>query len=465
FIDIYSSNTLTNTGTIDISNITDLSNWYNDNIFTLEGGSTFILPKSILGDRKKIGYFYRFKPITLSGTKDKPVNIVIPKDCEYITYIDNNNKEDLFDAIQEATGFKFNGKRKNVRFSWQPEEITVSDPITIGSSTKDTKVATDLENKTDYNYWSTEEDKTYVFNSNRGKHEIAKNTVTIDEDYTLKLITTGYTSNPIVLYCLNTFTNNGNVTIDNYGELGLNKKCTSNNNGTIDINKGKLGLYDNATLNNNTNGTITLKGSSHIYTYTDGTLTNKGTIILKDYSCIYIRNSAINNTGTITFKDSSCIDIYSYSTLNNTGTIRLTDSRYIHISDSTLSNKGTIDISNITNLSYWFNYGKFTLEEGSTFILPKSITKKINTYYWKKPITLNGTDNKPVNIVIPKDCEYIKNIDNNNKYALFKLIKEETGFTFNGKKGSVKFSWQTEDHINQPIEARQDNEYESVDEC
>ncbi|MBQ8650949.1 MAG: hypothetical protein IJ481_00260, partial [Alphaproteobacteria bacterium] len=72
-------------------------------------------------------------------------------------------------------------------------------------------------------------------------------------------------------------------------------------------------------------------------------------------------------------------------------------------------------------------------EEGSTFILPKSIledSKKINTSRWKKPITLNGTKDNPVNIVIPEDCKYITDIDNNNKDALFSIIQEETGFTF-----------------------------------
>ncbi|MBQ8651612.1 MAG: hypothetical protein IJ481_03765, partial [Alphaproteobacteria bacterium] len=92
--------------------------------------------------------------------------------------------------------------------------IIVNNPITIGDYVdSNTKVATRLTN-TDDNYWSTEEDNTYVFNRDKGKndkHWIPKNTVTIDEDYTLKLKTTGYTSNPIVLYCLNTFTNNGNV--------------------------------------------------------------------------------------------------------------------------------------------------------------------------------------------------------------------------------------------------------------
>ncbi|MBQ8651402.1 MAG: hypothetical protein IJ481_02645, partial [Alphaproteobacteria bacterium] len=121
---------------------------------------------------------------------------------------------------------------------------------------------------------------------------------------------------------------------------------------------------------------------------------------------------------------------------------------------------GTIDISNITDLSKWINRGAFTLEGGSTFILPKSIpTKKINTSIWINPIILNGTDDNPVNIVIPKDCEYIEDITNIDtpleKLKLFTLIKEATGFTFGENKNNVKFSWQTSI----------DNEYESVGEC
>ncbi|MBQ8651198.1 MAG: hypothetical protein IJ481_01575, partial [Alphaproteobacteria bacterium] len=151
--------------------------------------------------------------------------------------------------------------------------------------------------------------------------------------------------------------------------------------------------------------------------------------------------------------------------LNNTGTITFKGSSFIYIYCSTLTNTDTIDISNITDLSYWGNYGTFTLEGGSTFILPKSITNKIKTYWWINHITLNGTKEKPVNIVIPKGCKYINDIDNNNKKALFDTIQDKTGFTFDGERDNVNFSWQTEDHINQPIEARQDNEYESVDEC
>ncbi|MBQ8651207.1 MAG: hypothetical protein IJ481_01620, partial [Alphaproteobacteria bacterium] len=126
----------------------------------------------------------------------------------------------------------------------------------------------------------------------------------------------------------------------------------------------------------------------------------------------------------------------------------------------TLTNKGTIDISNITDLSYWYNDGTFKLEGGSTFILPKSISSKVSTSYWSKPITLNGTTSNKVNIVIPKDCKYIKYIDNDNKGVLFCTIQEATGLTFNGltfdgNKDNVNFSWQTS----------LDNECEYVDEC
>ena len=257
-------------------------------------------------------------------------------------------------------------------------DIAVDSDITIGSTPS-------VPTETGYNYWL--DGKTYVFNNNSGKYWKANEQVTIDKDYILKLIT-DYTDCYcyFVLECFNTFTNNGNVRIDNHGTLGLNN-YTSTNNGTIDIINGKIALYSGAILNNK--GTITSTGSSRIY---------------------------------IT-------------------------------SSSTLNNKGTIDISNITDLSRWYNDGTFTLKGGSTFILPKSITNKINTYRWKKPITLNGTKDKPVNIVIPKDCEYITNI--NNKKELFSTIKEETGFTFNGNKHNVKFSRQTS----------LDNECEYVDEC
>ncbi|MBQ8651523.1 MAG: hypothetical protein IJ481_03290, partial [Alphaproteobacteria bacterium] len=186
------------------------------------------------------------------------------------------------------------------------EIIVYYTPITIGSTPS-------VPTKTNYNYWS--DTKTYVFNSNTDKRLIANNTVTINKDYILTLITDyKYTLScyNTVLCCNKTFTNNGKVIIkyNAYLDIDYNNKTNidaSNNYGTIDIINGTLGLHNSATL---------------------------------------------NNTGTITLKDSSVIDIDSSSTLTNTG---------------------TIDISNITNLSYWYNEGTFKLEGGSTFILPKSI--------------------------------------------------------------------------------------------
>ncbi|MBQ8651411.1 MAG: hypothetical protein IJ481_02695, partial [Alphaproteobacteria bacterium] len=98
--------------------------------------------------------------------------------------------------------------------------IEVTNPITIGSTPS-------VPTETDYNYWKN--NNTYVFNSNRGKHEIAKNTVTIDEDYTLKLLTDYTDRNYFVLDCYNTFTNNGNVIIDKYGTLRLDKNYHDKN--------------------------------------------------------------------------------------------------------------------------------------------------------------------------------------------------------------------------------------------
>ena len=251
--------------------------------------------------------------------------------------------------------------------------IKVNNPITIGSTPS-------VPTETDYNYWL--DDKTYVFHRDKDKNNKywkANNTVTIDKDYTLKLIK--YYSG-CTLDCYNTFTNNGNVIIKDNAYLDIDYNNTkgnpisdSTNNGTIDIINGVLGLWNSAILNNK--GTITLKGSSYI-------------------------------------------DI-NYS--------------------STLTNKGTIDISNITDLSNWYNEGTFKLERGSIFILPKSISTPNSN---KFKIILNGTDDdKPVNIVIPKDCKYIKYIDNNNKGVLFNAIEDATGFIFNGDKDNVKFSWQT----------------------
>ncbi|MBQ8650974.1 MAG: hypothetical protein IJ481_00400 [Alphaproteobacteria bacterium] len=259
-----------------------------------------------------------------------------------------------------------------------PIEV-ITNPMTIGSTPS-------VPTETDYNYWSTEaeEDNTYVFNRSSNTWWKANNTVTINSGYKLKLITAGYNyCYDLVLYCNNTFTNDGNVIIDNYGGLDLND--TSTNTGAIYINNnGRLGLWNSAKL---------------------------------------------NNTGTITLKDNS----------------------YIYIYKSTLTNTGTIDISNITDLSEWYNEGTFKLEGGSIFILPKSITRKVNTSIWNKPITLNGSSNKPVNIVIPKGCAYITDISNNNKEELFNAIQGATGFTFNGERDNVKFSWQ-EDHVDKPIE-------------
>ncbi|MBQ8650955.1 MAG: hypothetical protein IJ481_00295 [Alphaproteobacteria bacterium] len=252
------------------------------------------------------------------------------------------------------------------------EVITNPMTIIIGKTTTGTVlaptgkvVATDLENEADYNYWSTEEDNTYVFNTD-DTYWITNKPIIINKDYPLKLITNYPYDYKLVLDRYNAFS------IDDYG-INYNYDTTitdSNNNGTIDIINGYLELMPGA---------------------------------------------KINNTGTITLKGSSYIDI-NYS--------------------STLTNKGTIDISNITDLFYWGNNGIFTLEEGSTFILPKSIsTPNRNDFN----ITLSGSSDKPVNIVIPKGCEYITNINNNNKEDLFNAIEDATGFTFNGNTSNVSF--------------------------
>ncbi|MBQ8651525.1 MAG: hypothetical protein IJ481_03300 [Alphaproteobacteria bacterium] len=162
------------------------------------------------------------------------------------------------------------------------------------------------------------------------------------------------------------------------------------------------------------------------------TFTNNGNVIIDKCGRLGLNSNYIsNNNGTINV-DNGCLKLYNGAILNNKGTITLTGSSYIYIdSNSTLTNTGTIDISNITDLSYWYNnYGTFTLEGGSTFILPKSIlTNKIGSRY-AFDITLNGTKDNPVNIVIPKDCAYITDIDINNKEDLFYAIKAATGFMF-----------------------------------
>ena len=264
--------------------------------------------------------------------------------------------------------------------------IKVNNPITIGStpSVPITISSTpSVPTETDYNYWL--DSNTYVFNRGSNNDDIywKTTTVTIDEDYTLKLITNYTNGYYYVLYCDNTFTNNGNVIIDNYSALGLNNNYTSNNYGTIDIINGVLGLYTRATLN------------------------NKGTITLKDSSFIYIASS---------------------STLNNTGTITFEDSSYIYINNSTVTNTGTIDISNITNISYWYNYdGTFTLEGGSTFILPKSIPiPNINNFN----ITLSCTG---ISIKGNSNIRRSPYLEGSNIIAGYKeSIEEYTGFIVDG---------------------------------
>ena len=130
------------------------------------------------------------------------------------------------------------------------------------------------------------------------------------------------------------------------------------------------------------------------------------------------------------------------ATLTNTGTITLEGSSYLYIYNSTLSNKGTIDISNITDLSYWYNDGTFKLEGGSTFILPKSIledSKKINTSRWKKPITLNGTNDNPVIFKTPYTITTPSNNITVSKYNSLTDIINKTGFTFTGNTSNVSF--------------------------
>ncbi|MBQ8651004.1 MAG: hypothetical protein IJ481_00550, partial [Alphaproteobacteria bacterium] len=78
----------------------------------------------------------------------------------------------------------------------------IKQPITIGSTPS---VPTD----TDYNYWL--DGKTYVFNTRVNivdQNWIANEPVTIDKDYTLKLINN---CGACTLNCYNTFTNYGNV--------------------------------------------------------------------------------------------------------------------------------------------------------------------------------------------------------------------------------------------------------------
>ena len=210
----------------------------------------------------------------------------------------------------------------------------------------------------------------------------ANNTVTVDNGYTLKLIND---YNAYTLYCYNTFTNYGNVIIK-----------------------------DNA--------------------YLDIDYNNKTNI------------DASNNYGTIDIIN-GVLGLYNRATLNNKGTITLKDSGYILISESsTLTNTGTIDISNITDLSVWYNDGTFKLEGGSTFILPKNISSKVDTFWWKNNIQLNGTKDNPV---IFKYYTHEQYIDNNSirirpipgaeTYTSLTDIINKTGFTFTGNTSNVSF--------------------------
>ena len=143
----------------------------------------------------------------------------------------------------------------DIETPFAPTEVT--NPITIGSTPS-------VPTETDYNYWFTEKNKTYVFNtSSSNTCWRANNTVTIDNGYTLRLANypSGYYCD--VLSCYNTFTNNGNVIIDKYSRLDLINNNPSTNNGTINVINGRLGLHNSATLNNT--GTITLKDNSYIY--------------------------------------------------------------------------------------------------------------------------------------------------------------------------------------------------------
>ena len=141
--------------------------------------------------------------------------------------------------------------------------------------------------------------------------------------------------------------------------------------------------------------TLKLINNYGMYTlYCNNTFTNDGKVIIDNYGALGLNYTSIN-TGTIDIIN-GYLGLYGNAILNNTGTITLTDSSYIYIYSATLTNTDTIDISNITDLSEWYNNGTFKLEGGSTFILPKSITNKINTSNWKKPITLSGTKDNPV---------------------------------------------------------------------
>ncbi|MBQ8651549.1 MAG: hypothetical protein IJ481_03420, partial [Alphaproteobacteria bacterium] len=82
----------------------------------------------------------------------------------------------------------------------------------------------------------------------------------------------------------------------------------------------------------------------------------------------------------------------------------------------------------ITNISYWYNYdGTFTLEGGSTFILPKSIPIPNSNNF---NITLSGTG---ISIKGNSNIRRSPYLEGSNIIAGYKeSIEDYTGFIFDG---------------------------------
>ena len=107
--------------------------------------------------------------------------------------------------------------------------------------------------------------------------------------------------------------------VDNYGELIVFDELTLPVDLTIPAEKKLiLASYHDSSLTIPDDRSLTCNGV--IYIYTDSTLTNNGTLTIKNYS---ILTGKMTNTGTLIINDSSLVmcEGLDFGTLNNTGTI------------------------------------------------------------------------------------------------------------------------------------------------
>ncbi len=207
-------------------------------------------------------------------------------------------------------------------------------------------------------------------------------TVTLDVNPTVAGLVLGGTSgDQIFSFNGQTFTLNGQATINSNGTFTLNSGALAGTNAVISGLWTWTGgsIAGGSTLTVATNGVLLVTGGT--YHYLSGVLTNAGTIQLANNSYLVCDGNAgggqlINLPGALVdIQDDSTIYYSGYAgeEVVNQGTIRKSGGTGISYFDPPLYNSGTLDVqSGTVSLSGGNGNGQFIAEAGATLVFPTS---------------------------------------------------------------------------------------------